>query len=73
MNDINMISRKNNRLKKADQSSWPVTHDILLIENNDLEMSQLLLLLPYSEQEIQDRRQVLGLTRRIRQFNRTLI
>jgi hypothetical protein len=70
LNDINMIARNKHRLKKIKQTSWPVMHDILLIENNDLEISALLLLLPYTEQEIQDRRQVLGLIRRIRQLNR---
>lgn len=60
--------------KKAQQSVqaalWTVEQDIYLIENADLALADLQVQLPYSEEEIQDRKACLGLIRRAKQFRK---
>lgn len=51
-------------------SSWTTEQDCFLIENSSLSIEQLMLHLPFSEDEIWVRKSVLGLVRRQRQMNR---
>lgn len=51
---------------------WTVEMDALLIERNSDDLQTLVTLLNVPEIEISERRRVLGLTRRIRQFRKTL-
>lgn len=58
------------RKRKPITSAWPVEHDCFLIENSHLQLEALQQTLPYSAQEIQDRQEILGLTRRRRQMEK---
>ncbi|ENX41161.1 hypothetical protein [Acinetobacter sp. NIPH 2100] len=51
-------------------SIWTTEQDCLLIENSLLSIEELTQLLPFSEEEIQVRKAILGLVRRQRQMNR---
>lgn len=49
---------------------WQVEQDCFLIEHNHLPLEELQHTLPFSADEIQQRREVLGLIRRKRQLQR---
>nr|WP_252725630.1 hypothetical protein [Acinetobacter defluvii] len=51
---------------------WTTDQDCYLIEHNHLSLQELCQYLPYSEEEIQMRRKVLGLTQRDRQMLKLL-
>ncbi|MCH7353810.1 hypothetical protein MMP61_02125 [Acinetobacter sp. NIPH 1958] len=51
-------------------SSWTTEQDCFLIENSALSIEELILHLPFSEEEIRVRKSVLGLVRRQRQMTR---
>lgn len=51
-------------------STWTTEQDCFLIENSSLSIEKLILLLPFSEEEIQVRKSILGLVRRQKQMNR---
>lgn len=58
------------RSKVIPISTWTTDQDIYLIENSALDMSELCKQLPYSEEEITDRKEILGLIRREWQMRR---
>lgn len=49
---------------------WTVAQDSFLIENSSMSSDDLIKCLPYSEEEIRDRKEVLGLIRRQRQMRK---
>ncbi|WHP06203.1 MULTISPECIES: hypothetical protein [Acinetobacter] len=49
-------------------SNWTTDQDCFLIENSSLTIAELILHLPFSEEEINVRKSVLGLYRRERQM-----
>ncbi|MFC3171249.1 MULTISPECIES: hypothetical protein [Acinetobacter] len=62
---------KRSRLKpEFSAPDWSTEQDCFLIENSALPIEQLILNLPFSEEEIRARKTVLGLVRRQRQINR---
>ncbi|WP_254433797.1 hypothetical protein [Acinetobacter sp. Marseille-Q1618] len=65
---------KNHRTQKNQiyHSSWTTDQDCYLIEHHYLSLQELCQHLPYSEEEIQMRRKVLGLTQRDRQMLKLL-
>lgn len=60
-------SKRHHRKKNMD---WSTEEDCLLIENNHLIMKELVILLPYSEDEITDRKKNLGLFLRDKYLNK---
>lgn len=48
--------------------TWTTDQDIYLIENSSIEMSILCANLPFSEDQIMERKKILGLVRRDRQM-----
>ncbi|MGL1830653.1 UNVERIFIED_CONTAM: acyl-CoA thioesterase [Acinetobacter sp. HSTU-ASm16] len=51
---------------------WTTEQDGFLIEHADLAISELIQLLPYTEEEIKARKKVLGLLKRERQFRKIM-
>ena len=49
-------------------SQWTIEQDIYLIENSALNLNELRKHLPYTEDQIRQRKQILGLIRRERQM-----
>lgn len=49
-------------------SQWTIEQDIYLIENSALNLNELCKHLPYTEDQIRQRKQTLGLIRRERQM-----
>jgi len=56
--------------RKKTYINWSIEEDCLLIENNHLEMKELVILLPYTEDEIIDRKKNLGLFLRDKYLNK---
>ena len=52
----------------APTSEWTIEQDIYLIENSALNLNELCKHLPYTEDQIRQRKQTLGLIRRERQM-----
>lgn len=52
------------------KTNWTTEQDCFLIENSDLSIIELLNYLPFSDEEILDRKEVLGLIRRARQMRK---
>ena len=65
-----MNMKRPRRSKVIPVSTWTTEQDIYLIENSALDMSELCKQLPYSEEEITDRKEILGLIRREWQMRR---
>lgn len=55
-------------LTESIASTWITAEDILLIENSYLSVDELTKILPYSSEQIIERKAVLGLLRRERYF-----
>ena len=53
-------------------SNWTTEQDIFLIENSVMAIEELINHLPFTEDEIIKRKEVLGLTRRLRQMRKLL-
>ncbi|WP_088459039.1 acyl-CoA thioesterase [Acinetobacter soli] len=51
---------------------WTTEQDGYLIEHADFAISELIQLLPYTEEEIKARKKVLGLLKRERQFRKIM-
>lgn len=49
-------------------SNWTTEQDCYLIEHSSMSIEELIVELPYSEDEIMARKEVLGLVRRARQM-----
>lgn len=65
------------RLRKSMKANtvirqWTTEQDGFLIEHADLAISELIQLLPYTEEEIKARKKVLGLLKRERQFRKIM-
>ncbi len=59
------MNRKRNKPKDLlNDARWTVEQDCYLIENQDLRLEQLTDVLPYTSEEIVNRRLLLGLERR---------
>ncbi|OTG88917.1 acyl-CoA thioesterase [Acinetobacter sp. ANC 3813] len=56
------------RTKVIPVSTWTTEQDIFLIENSSLDISELCKHLSYTEEQIIDRKEILGLIRRERQM-----
>lgn len=56
--------KKPYRRKVIPKTSWTTEQDIFLIENSSLEMRELCIRLPYTEDKILKRMEMLGLIRR---------
>ncbi|MDR6541599.1 hypothetical protein ABIC56_002777 [Acinetobacter bereziniae] len=52
------------------KTNWTTEQDCFLIENSDLSIIELLNYLPFSDEEILDRKEVLGLIRRAKQMRK---
>ncbi|MDA3442659.1 acyl-CoA thioesterase [Acinetobacter bereziniae] len=52
------------------KSNWTTEQDCYLIENSNLPINELMRNLPYSDDEIIDRKEILGLVRRARQMRK---
>lgn len=53
-------------------SNWTTDQDSYLIEHNSCSTEELLKILPYTEDEIIERKEILGLVRRNRQLRKLL-
>lgn len=53
-------------------SNWTTEQDCFLIENSELPIEELMNHLPFDEEEIQSRKELLGLSRRQRQMRKFL-
>ena len=53
-------------------SNWTTEQDIFLIENSSMSIEGLINQLPFTEDEILNRKEVLGLTRRQKQLRKFL-
>lgn len=60
--------KQSQRKLVAPTSQWTIEQDIYLIENSALNLNELCKQLPYSEDQIRQRKQILGLIRRERQM-----
>lgn len=54
----------------SSESKWTIDQDIFLIENNSLPLLDLKIYLPFTEDEIMDRKKRLGLIKRAKQMRR---
>ncbi|MDV2468920.1 acyl-CoA thioesterase [Acinetobacter chinensis] len=59
-----MPHRFKRKIRKLQNSDWSTEQDIFLIENNHLSIEELVKILPFNDEEIVDRKNVLGLIRR---------
>lgn len=62
--------RKSRKKLAQEISNWTTEQDIYLIENSSLELCELCMHLPFSAEEIVERKEVLGLVRRDWQMRR---
>lgn len=62
--------KKPHRTKVITLSTWTTEQDIYLIENSTQELPVLVSNLPYTEEQIIERKEALGLIRRERQMRR---
>lgn len=62
--------KRQHRLKIIPAMTWTTEQDIYLIENSAAEMTVLLKYLPYTEEQILERKEALGLLRREWQMRR---
>lgn len=62
--------RRQRKTKVIPSSKWTTEQDIYLIENSALNLSELCKNLPYSEEQITERKEQLGLIRREWQMRR---
>ena len=60
--------KQSQRKLVAPTSEWTIEQDIYLIENSALNLNELCKHLPYTEDQIRQRKQTLGLIRRERQM-----
>lgn len=60
--------KQSQRKLVAPTSEWTIEQDIYLIENSALNLNELCKHLPYTEDQIRQRKQILGLIRRERQM-----
>ena len=60
--------KQSQRKLVAPMSQWTIEQDIYLIENSALNLNELCKHLPYTEDQIRQRKQTLGLIRRERQM-----
>ena len=60
--------KQSQRKLVAPTSQWTIEQDIYLIENSALNLNELCKHLPYTEDQIRQRKQILGLIRRERQM-----
>lgn len=60
--------KQSQRKLVAPTSQWTIEQDIYLIENSALNLNELCKHLPYTEDQIRQRKQTLGLIRRERQM-----
>ena len=60
--------KQSQRKLVAPTSQWTIEQDIYLIENSALNLNELRKHLPYTEEQIRQRKQTLGLIRRERQM-----
>ena len=60
--------KQSQRKLVAPTSQWTIEEDIYLIENSALNLNELCKHLPYTEDQIRQRKQILGLIRRERQM-----
>ena len=60
--------KQSQRKLVAPTSEWTIEQDIYLIENSALNLNELYKHLPYTEDQIRQRKQTLGLIRRERQM-----
>ena len=62
------------RRKKSEHinSNWTIEQDSFLIENSSMSIEDLINQLPFTEDEILNRKEVLGLTRRQKQLRKFL-
>ncbi|ALD03247.1 acyl-CoA thioesterase [Acinetobacter sp. TTH0-4] len=60
--------KQSQRKLVAPTSDWTIEQDIYLIENSALNLNELCKHLPYTEDQIRQRKQTLGLIRRERQM-----
>ena len=67
-----MPNRLRRHKTKIQYTEWPTDQDCLLIENFEIPMYLLLKILPYSEQEILARKEMLGLLTRAKQLRKVL-
>ena len=51
---------------------WSTEQDIYLIEHNQFPIAELEKVLPFNEEEIRNRREILGLVRRDRQMSKII-
>ena len=58
--------KQSQRKLVAPTSEWTIEQDIYLIENSALNLNELCKHLPYTEDQIRQRKQILGLIRRER-------
>ena len=56
--------KQSQRKLVAPTSEWTIEQDIYLIENSALNLNELCKHLPYTEDQIRQRKQILGLIRR---------
>ncbi|KYQ73218.1 acyl-CoA thioesterase [Acinetobacter pragensis] len=62
--------KRSRKLAVPPKISWTTEQDIYLIENSTLDISQLCIQLAFTEEQIIERKEVLGLIRRERQMRR---
>lgn len=62
--------KRSRKLAVPPEISWTTEQDIYLIENSTLDISQLCIQLALTEEQIIERKEVLGLIRRERQMRR---
>ena len=60
--------KQSQRKLVAPTSEWSIEQDIYLIENSELNLNELCKHLPYTEDQIRQHKQTLGLIRRERQM-----
>ena len=65
-----LAMKRHQRTKVIPASTWTTEQDIYLIENSTVDMTVLLEYLPYTEEQIIERKEALGLLRREWQMRR---
>ena len=73
-NDLVSFHLMKRRRKKSEHinSNWTIEQDSFLIENSSMSIEGLKNQLPFTEDEILNRKEVLGLTRRQKQLRKFL-
>ncbi len=62
--------KRHRKKTEFQKTNWTTEQDCFLIENSDLSIIELLNYLPFSDEEILDRKEVLGLIRRAKQMRK---